>query len=255
MKPVQIYKPSAIHSFVYGVALIVALAVTILLLYAVFSGNYTIDEDGKPLILKGFLVLIALVLLFGFLFFKHRSKPKFYLYENGVQIGDDNIIPFENISDVYLFFSGRYHVIDYNNLAFRISENEEWHVIPADYSGKLDVFLEQYFAPRVRFLENELQKGNSVRFIYLPKKNINNFGIGAKSFLKNLQTETIRLDAYSISIGTQTMNYANLLPLYMNGKNFEIKTLNNSVIAQFRYVDMMSFDVFREIYNRKTKKN
>jgi hypothetical protein len=254
MQSVQIYKPSTIAGVIYGAGLFIMLAAAGLLLYAVFSGNFTIDETGKPLILKGLFFLVVLVLLFGFMFFKHRGKPKFYLYETGVQIGNGNIIPFETIQDVYLFLSGKHIGNGYNNLAFRTSENDEWHIISADYSGKLDVFLDKYFAPRVRFMENELQKGNAVQFLCLTKKNINAFGTGAKSFVKNLQTETIRLGVNSISIGLQSPNYANLLPLYMNGEYFEIKTQDNSVIAKFRYVDMMSFDVFREIYNRKTKK-
>ncbi|MDR2146616.1 MAG: hypothetical protein LBE91_09190 [Tannerella sp.] len=253
MKPIQIYKPTATAGVIFGVAFFMTLIVMAFMLYVAFFKISKADAEDKSMLTITFSVLTVLLLFFGFLIRKHRKKTKFYLYENGVKIGKNgNMISFENIQDIFLFLTGRYIGNGYNNLAFRTSENDEWNLIPATYSGNINVFLDRYYAPRVRFLENEMQRGNAAKFL---RKTKNSTIIStARAFIKNQQTETIRLDEHSIFIGNQTFDYAGLLPLYMNGEKFEVKTVDNKLIASLHYVDVMSFDVFREIYNHKTKK-
>jgi hypothetical protein len=242
------------NAFVYWFAFIIFFAAAAFLGYVLlFLGKNSMDANGKSIAEKTFFVLLALVLFSGFLIVKHRKKTVFYLFENGVQIGKNgNITPFENIADIFLFLTGRYIGNGYNNLAFRASEKGEWYIISPNYSGKIDVFLDKYFAPRVRFLEGKLQQGNAVTFHYRTKNKT--VITTAKAHIKNQVFEIIRLGANALSIGNQNIDYANLLPLYMNGENFEIKTRDNNVIASFKYVDVLSFDVFREIYNHRTQK-
>jgi hypothetical protein len=253
MKPIQTYKPTATAGVILGFAFSLTLLVTLFMLYVALFKITNADAEDISMLTKVFSVLAALLLFFGFLIRKHRNKVKFFLFENGVKLSnEESLIPFEKIQDVFLFLTGPRVGGGYNNLAFRTSRNDDWRLIPTTYAGDINVFLDHYCAPRVHFLEDEMQRGKAAEFLYKTKNPtiINT----AKAFIKSQQTEKIRMDENSISIGNQRFNYSDLLPLYMNDDKFEVKTLDNKVVAAFKYVDIMSFDVFREIYNHKTKK-
>ncbi|WP_312334275.1 hypothetical protein [Sphingobacterium sp.] len=255
-KTIQVYRPSLTHTVIYGTALTITLGVMILLTYAVWGSGLKVKEEGKSLILIGTLVLVVLALFFGFLLFRHRARPVFRIFADGVQLGSEpGIIPFSEISDVCLFLSGRSIGDSYNNLAFRRNAEDAWHVIAADYTGKTDTFLDSYNEPRLAYLEQVIEEGGKATFRYMPKKQNMIMSVNANSFLRKLKTAEIELGAKGMTLDTKYIDYADLQPLYLNGNEFEIRTIRQEVLAGFRYVDMMSFDVFRELYNRRTAKS
>jgi len=254
MKPIQIYKPSNLQTIVFGVSFLLIILVTVLLSYVTFSSNSRIDDNGKTLTVNAFFILIALMISCAFILFRHINKPKFSLFENGIKINNGDIISFETITDVYLFLSGKNIGNNYNNLAFRTYENESWNIISANYSGNINIFLDLYCTTKVLFLEKELEEKKSTNFHYIPKNKINAFAIGANSFVKNLKTETIVVSDKHIIINGKAYEYQSLKPLYLNNNKFEIKTLNEQILLSFTYLNMMSFDVFRKIYNQRTTK-
>lgn len=250
MKPITTYRISR-GLVVFSAVLPILMAAMLILFF--YLKNLPNVEMPDEIFNEVLFTCLSCIFLFGGIFILTIRSKKFYLYEDGIQVNNEALILFEKIEDVYLFLSGKSIGTGYNNLAFRTSKDQKWEIIGAGHSGNLDLFLEYYTARRVEFLKENLANKKSVTFQYLLKKKKNIFGIGARSFVKDLKFSPIILEDEYLVLADQKISYQNLRPLYMNNTKFEIRDKNNQVLLAFRYKDMLSCDVFRECYNYKVK--
>ncbi|WP_300686301.1 hypothetical protein [Chryseobacterium sp.] len=242
MKSIISYRPSPLLSVIYGLGFALSFSLLAALGYITFS--YPLK---KEYIAPYFLFILCL--FFGYLFFRHLRKPVFHLSGNEINTGNE-VILLSSIEDVFLFPAGKNFESGRNNLAFRTGTGR-WYTISYDYSGNTDFFLENYLYYRAPFLLQQMEQGKTISFYYLTGKNDKLTAAIPNFTAKNLTANIISMTAKHIEINHHSYPYEDLKPLYRNREYFEIKTLEDEIILNFRYRDLLSFDVFMEVYNEK----
>lgn len=242
MKSIISYRPSPLLSVIYGLGFALSLSLLAALGYITLS--YPVKKEYI-----GPYLLFILCLFFGYLFFRHLRKPVFHLSGNEMSIGSE-VILLSSIEDVFLFPAGKNFESGRNNLAFRTG-TDRWYTISYDYSGNTDFFLENYLYYRAPFLLQQLEQSKTVFFYYLTGKDEKQPAAIPNFTVKDLTANIISMTAKNIEINHHSYTYEDLKPLYRNREYFEIKTMEGEIILNFRYRDLLSFDVFMEVYNEK----